>query len=294
MISLLNSLISNYFFKPIYNIYDIFVLINNEYIDYVKKIYGSNITDADSESNLDFVMTNKFDNLDEIKSNSKIFIKTFIKPTQTNLDNEIEYVIGFRKIHLFYKIVRFIHYLNEYLNFTNYGDFTEEKLFSNNIESYTIYKLNLHRKSIQIHLISSNSYQKIKKNISVNYILISNILYYSNSEKYTEIIYSNYDYSNYDDDYKQLLDKWIEPIDPDDYSNYKKISSLKINEEIIKIDNNIYTDILCFRNFIQYDYQNGLRILYPNPNEINEFNKMPILFTTYRINENKQILTILH
>jgi len=60
----------------------------------------------------------------------------------------------------------------------------------------------------------------------------------------------------------------------------------------IILDDEIYTDILCFRNFIQMDYSNGLRFLYSN--EINKHLEMPILYTTYRIDKDGNILTILH
>jgi hypothetical protein len=58
----------------------------------------------------------------------------------------------------------------------------------------------------------------------------------------------------------------------------------------------VYTDVLCYRNFIQYEYQTGLWILYPKMNDVNynEIIHMPMLFTTYRINQQGQILTILH
>lgn len=58
------------------------------------------------------------------------------------------------------------------------------------------------------------------------------------------------------------------------------------------IDGNVYRDILYFINFIQNDYANLLRMLYPNENT--NILQMPFLYTTYKINYQGKILTILH
>jgi hypothetical protein len=62
----------------------------------------------------------------------------------------------------------------------------------------------------------------------------------------------------YDYNYEKLFNIWIEPIEPDDIINYHSILERKINEENVEIDGLVYTDVLCYRNFIQYEYQTGL------------------------------------
>jgi hypothetical protein len=164
-----------------------------------------------------------------------------------------------------------------------------ETIFNNIIDKYTIYEYDTNKKSMQVHLIQSDKYKIISNNINISYILISNILSYTTSHKYQEITEDNYNYND-----RELFNKWIKPIEPDHTTNYKKLLEIKINKETVKIDGLIYTDILCYRNFIQFDYQSAVRISYPNSNNIIESIYMPILFTTYRINQQNRILTILH
>lgn len=292
---LTNFYILNYIFYPIYYCYDIFIQLNKEYIDYIETTYCSNNNNSTyTTSELDFIMTKNFNSLDEIKSNTTIFVDSFY-----NLLNNEEYVIGLRKLSLLSKIYFLTKNLfsNPKLSSNNTQEINE-MLFDDNFNKYTIYTHNKNStnsvntvKSIQVHLINSNTYKIINKNISVNYILISNILTYISNNEYPEITEDNYNYND-----GQLFNKWIKPIEPIDTINYKKILERKINEENVKIDGLIYTDIFCYRNLIQSDYQTGLRILYPNSDSDDSIKSicMPILFTTYRVNQQGFILTILH
>lgn len=284
------NLLANYFFYPIYLVYNIFMELNKEYMDYVKSTYSSTNDDDDVLSyttsiELDFIMIKNFETLYEIKLNSKVFVSSYYDNS-----NNSEYIIGLRKISLFPKITLLMEYLkgNHNLVVDNKKLFNKT-IFNNIIDKYTIYEYDRNKKSIQVHIIQSDKYKITFNNISTSYILISNILNYIASDKYQEIIEDNYNYND-----RELFDKWIEPINPDDTTNYKKLLERKINRETVKIDGLLYTDILCYRNFIQSDYQSAIRILYPNTNDINETIYMPILFTTYRINQQNQILTILH
>lgn len=283
------NLLANYFFYPIYLIYDIFMDLNKEYMDYVKSTYSStnddDVLSYTTSIELDFIMIKNFETLDEIKLNSKVFVGSYYDSS-----NDGEYIIGLRKIPLFSKISLLVEYLKGNRNLlVDKKKLFNETIFNSIIDKYTIYEYDKNKKSIQVHLIQSYKYKITFNNISTSYIIISNILNYIASDKYQAIIEDNYNYND-----RKLFDKWIEPINPDDTTNYKKLLERKINKETVKIDGLLYTDILCYRNFIQSDYQSAIRILYPNTNDINETIYMPILFTTYRINRQNQILTILH
>lgn len=284
-----NLYTKNYFFYPMYCVINIFIELNKEYIYYIKTIQTPIEDFDDKVSELDFIMIKNFNSLDEIKLNSKVFINNFSNKYNAN----IEYVIGLRKITLFSKITLLIEYfIGQYNLILEREKLFNEAIFNSAISKFTIYEYNIDKKSIKVHLTQSDKYKKIKNNILTSYILVSNILsYIGSNDKYCEI---TEDYYNYN--YEELFDKWIEPIEPDDTTNYKKLLEQKINEENIKIDDLEYTDILCYRNFIQLDYQTGLRILYPVSDNINQNTliSMPILYTTYRINKQGQILSILH
>lgn len=298
---LANLYTSNYIFYPIHYIFDIFFQLNEEYIKYVKTTYSPMSISISipipipipNQNNyisiLDFAMIKNFNTLDEIKSNPNVFVNIC-----SNIYNvETEYVISLRKVSLFPKITLLVEYLvGNYNLIMDKEKLFNEAIFDSVINKFTIYEYNNDKKTIKVHLTHPDKYKKIKKNISTYFILLSNILnYIGGNNKYPEITENDYDYN-----YSQLFDMWIEPIEPDNIIDYKKIFERKINEEIIEIDGLVYTDILCYRNFIQYEYQAGLRILYPRTDNIiqNDIIHMPILFTTYRINQQGQILTILH
>lgn len=299
-----NSYKLKYFVLPLYYLVDIFKQINKEYDDYIDKLYNDNVnTHEGADFFPDFIIPTQFDNLNSIKSNSKIFVHEYIvtKPTQINtntqtnpnmnIDMDInKYIVSLRNDSIYLWFVNKFLYRNFISN--NFNELWEKKIFDNKINNYTIYKLNTKTNLIQVHLIQSNLYKIIKQNIFKNYILISNIL--ALDSKYNEITDLNYNY-----DYDELFTKWIEPIEPiepvepiESNTDYKKLLSMKISEETIVIGEQVYTDILCFRNFIQIDYLSGLRFLYQNNPDENLI--MPILYTKYRTNKLGQVLTILH
>jgi hypothetical protein len=96
---LANYYTSNYFFYPIYLVYNIFMEINKEYIDYVKSTYSSSTNDDVSSyttsKGLDFIMIKNFETTNEIKSNSKVFVGSYYDSS-----NDCEYIIGLKKIPL--------------------------------------------------------------------------------------------------------------------------------------------------------------------------------------------------
>jgi len=286
-----NNYTSKYFFLPIYFLINIFKEINSEYVNYIKLLYADNI-DNEKQHELFFIMPKQFNCLEDINCDSRFFIKEYtsvktnqINTNEPNVDNKlhaIKYIITLRKDTIYFRLLNFYNY-----NFipNTLGELIEDKIFNSKICNYTIYKFNLETKQIQIHLIPHESYKKIKQIIFNNYIVISNIL--ALNSEYKEITWDNYNY-----EYNNLFNKWIEPIEPSDNMGYKKLTILKMNEEKIMVNNEIYTDILCFRNFIQLDYSNGLRLLYSN--DPDKHLVMPILYTTYRIDNTGNILTILH
>lgn len=288
---LANLYTSNYIFYPIYCVFDIFIQLNKEYVEYVKTTYSpiSVPNQNNSISALDFVMVKNFNTPDEIKYNQNIFVN--ICSNKYNV--KTEYIISLRKVPLFPKITLLVEYsTGNYNLIADKEKLFNEAIFNSVINKFTVYEYNNDNKTIKVHLTHSDKYKKIKKNISTHFILISNILnYIGENNKYPEITENDYDYN-----YEKLFNMWIEPIESDNVIDYKKILERKINEEIVEIDGFVYTDILCYRNFIQCEYQAGLRILYPITEDIiqDDIIHMPVLFTTYRINQQGQILTILH
>lgn len=278
----MNNLIKKYLFSLIYVVSDIFIEVNNKYIEYIQTTYCDN-----EYKNINFVMIKNFDSLDEIKQNKKIFL-------ELHSNSDSEYIIGLRRIPLFPNIMLYKKYiLNYFYNINKYKNIFEEKVFDDDINNYAVYKLNKTNKLIQIDLIDPNHYNIIKKNLITNYIIISNILSYIDNNKYPEI---SYDSDNYD--WINLFNKWIEPIEPYNIF-YDKLLEKKINKKIIEIDGEIYTDILCFRNLIQLEYKNAQKIFYSNIENLdnnieNQYIIMPILYSTYRINKQGKIIIILH
>jgi hypothetical protein len=129
--------------------------------------------------------------------------------------------------------------------------------------------------------------------IQKNSILISNIIRYNN--KYSDK--SNLsEYESYDN----LYNEWIKPIEPEDKSNYEKITQMAIDTNTTESNNSTHTDITCYRNFIQKDFKLNLIELFGDIES--ELKSMPILYTTYRIfpdsnsnsNSNSNVITILH
>lgn len=289
-------------FLPIYFLIDVFWQIDVEYQKYIYLTYANtNDLNDDYEKNhnsLTFIMPRKFHDLIEIKLNHEIFIKQYDISKYNQIINQIDnsndisydlydydesdsiiYIVSLRNNTLYSKL---FNWWNSDFIPSDFNEFMEKNIFDSKINNYAIYKFNPTTNFIQVHLIPFESYKIIKKKLLQNYILISNILALNN--KYAEITDDNYNY-----EYEKLFTRWIEPIEPSDVNNYKKILKLKINEEQITIDNNVYTDVLCFRNFIQIDYSNEYNSTYSD-----ESLKMPMLYTTYRIDKHGNILTILH
>jgi len=62
---LANLYMSNYFFYPMYCIFDIFIQLNDEYIEYVRTTYSP------MSNQNDCIQTSNFDTLDEIDESKK-------------------------------------------------------------------------------------------------------------------------------------------------------------------------------------------------------------------------------
>lgn len=273
-------------------IFNIFIKINKEYIDYINTIYNKEDIQNNLKSKLDFVMLKNFNNLNEIETNCN-----FIKK-----DRYDKNIICLKNNTLFCKLIYWWNY-NFISNILNNSYTENEIIFCDQMNYFAIYSLKKNNYSnytnindnkffIQVHLPQPNSYQIIKKNLINNYIIINNILsnFNINIKELNQDNLSNYNYN-------KLFEDWIRPIEPNDEVNFKKLLLVgKIDEDKIEIDGEVYNDILCFRNFIQSDYLHGLKIFYPNINNNDniKYLQMPLLFTTYRINEKGQIMLILH
>ena len=79
-----NSYTSKYFFLPIYTLINLFIVINNEYTNYVNMLYSDNHENTYNIYNLNFVMLEQSDNIDQIKSNSQIFVNEYNISTDTD------------------------------------------------------------------------------------------------------------------------------------------------------------------------------------------------------------------
>jgi len=227
--------ISKYFFLPIYFVIKIFREINLDYENYVKLVYYDDNTKDNKKQDLFFIMPIQSNSLNGINSDCRFFIKEYLsvnknESNQTNETNKsnndtklpsIKYIVTLRKDNIYFRLLNLYNYnfIPDTLN-----DLLENTIFKNKISNYTIYKLNLKTKFIQIHLVPYKSYKKIKKIIFNNYIIVSNIL--ALNSKHKEITWHDYNY-----DYDILFNKWIEPVEPSDTDIYKKLTFVKINEE---------------------------------------------------------------
>jgi hypothetical protein len=222
------------------------------------------------------------------ESPENIIKKINIIKNFTHIKNSInhKYLISFRNnssnLSLTYLYNRFFNNSLEKIHDIDDINSLDNIIFEPYIQNYIIYKINENSGNLIINIISRLSYNKINETIRYNLIVMSNILAYD--KKYSE--------TKYLESWKTLFNDWVEPIEPDDIDNYKKLLSIKINQETIQIDGSKFTDVLCYRNFIQKDFFANLRILYQN--DKTDYDEIPILYTTYRTNEKKQVITILH
>ena len=260
----------NYVFVPIYFFISLIYQINYLQHNEIKKLFDKDFDDNENEQNLNFVMITKPNDLDDIIKNKNIFIKKY-----NSIENEQKYlnILTLREnIPWNADFYRPIHEI--YLEY-----FVKTKC-----ESYTIYKINTKTNDLIIHTPMNNSQLIIKNTIKNNFIMVANVLGYN--KKYNPIDYDNWE---------SLYNSWIKPIEPTDSINYEKIINIPIKTEQIIIDNITYTDITCFRNFIQKDFKSNLAELYSNNDEKeNNLKKIPYLYTTYRIDLDSNIITILY
>jgi len=269
-------------FLNLYNDYikiPIYFLIGLIYqIDYLFKLeinelyFDNNIVSENSDNKFNFIMTTT-KNIDEIINNKNIFLKKYYI-------NENEYlkILTLRENIPwsvdFYKPFHFL-FLNNYLK-------TKSKL-------YTEYIINIKTSDLIIHSPLDNSEFIVENYIKKYYELI-------------KLVLNNNESNNNFNDHKSLFILWKKPIEPSDIENYKKIINTPIEKKNIKINDIMYTDIKCYRNFIQKKFVINLKNLSTLNNDLNfvlnlnnNLLNMPFLYTTYRINQNNNdIITILY
>ncbi len=189
---------------------------------------------------------------------------------------------------------------------------------SNIKNKFCLIKKNTSNNIIQYDVTNCETYEKIKKEIENNFIIISNILEYSDTFKQKEGMIGEHSQNIYElhqyDDYKtskysnaqELFDEWIKPIFPDTNSgsDYAKILSEFIDKRTIQIENEEYVDIICSRNFIQTKFKSNLKSLYHDDISTNDENIMddPIrkimlispIYCTYRFDHNHNKIMIMH
>jgi len=275
------SLYNNYFIVPIYFLIGLFFQINylaqKEINEMHKAITDDNIYNGvddsidvndniDNQNKFDFSMVTESNTIDDIIGNKNIFIKKYYS---TEYDQTYLNVLVLRE-----NIPWAIEYYRPmYLLFL-------ENFLETNSKLYLIYKTNLDTSSLTIYAPINNSQSIIKNIIQKNFISIINILGYDSKYNYCYFLNP-----------EKLYIEWIKPIEPTDKLNYKKITEMSIETKNVLVNGIQYTDITCFRNFIQKDFKFNLEELFWN--EETEFKNIQFLYTIYRIDSESNITTIL-
>jgi hypothetical protein len=263
------DLYKKYLFIPIYFIIGLIFQINKLYSDEIKKLYFDSI-DFEEINLYNFIMIDDKNNFENLYKNKNIFIKRYITMKSENNNEELyDNILTLRENILFsvyfYGILHFM-YLDYYVE--------------NKPNLYTIYKLNIKTNDIIISAQLNNNFS-IKEIIKKNYIEIINIIEYS----------KKYDKNDFDE-WENLFNYWIKPIEPSDKINYLKLISMQDTKEI-EINSIKYIEIYSVRNLIQKEFFNNLKEIYVNKES--PYEKLIYLSTTYRINKtNGNIITILH
>jgi len=126
------NLLKIFFFIPIYGFFYLCKIMNDEYVNYNKMLYGdenenNNVLDNDYNDDLIFIMSKNINNLEEIKNNSEIFVAEYNIQEDQELNN---YIITLRKNTLFSKIKK---YWNHNFITNNFNELIEKKIFDSKI-----------------------------------------------------------------------------------------------------------------------------------------------------------------
>ena len=265
------KLYTNYLFTPIYFLIGLLFQIDKLSNDEMEKYYLDD-EEYDEKKIHNYIMVGCKNDFHNLEKNNNIFVKKFIT-IDSELNKEVQ--VKYENILTLRENVFFGVDFYKPLHFTNLNYYLENKP-----ELYTLYKLNIKTGDIIINA-PLNSNVNIKEIIKNNYTEIINIFKYS--DKYNKKDFMGWEH---------LYEQWIKPIEPSDKNNYLKLIQMFQDKKEIEVDENKYTQICCIRNFIQKDFFSNLKELYGN--EESPFGELVYLFTTYRINNDENIITIVH
>lgn len=262
---------------PIYFLIGFFFQIDKTFRNEIEITFGDDDINPNTNSNDNYIMINNEEDFYKLKKNKNLFVKSYFDSELSKSFTDCKY---FNIIMLRDETPYSIYFYKPFhlVNFNCY--------FAYNTTKYSLYKLNTITYDLVIHNYSNNI-KFIFSSISENYQMIQNILNYKHN--YNQIT----TFSNIN----ELYNKWIEPIEPSDKTNWDKITKNYIDKKEYQLDNIKYTDIITFRNFIQKDFYDNIEHLTKNPNQSypldNDFEQL-LNKTIYRINNNTgKIITIL-
>jgi hypothetical protein len=236
--------------------------------EYYKNIITLQDENDDLKKNI--IVPANFESLDQIKNNKNIYIQKFSKNKYSNnydcvLAGQTNNLVGFF-----------------YIKFFNFVKTIEQ---IENSSGYSVYMLNLESNQIIIDIQKKYVLDYTFKIFNKYYDIVPHILAYSSK-------YESSEYVDVDVDIDYFFNNWIKPIEPTDKENYLQLTQNKILTNLEIINGIQYTDIICYRNFLQKDFKSYLDELYKSDN--NELQQIPYLYTTYRENSQKQIIMIIH
>lgn len=276
----------SYISTPVCFLIGLFYQIDKNYQEYIAQTYGPDDISRGGLTKADEFYLNGVDcefglgkcGIMGIINNKDIFIKKYY----TNYKNT-----KYLNVIALKEVVPFAAYFCKFFVMTTSFDELND--------SCILYQVNLNTGYTIVDITNFDKLQTIKNAIAKNFILVANIMEYCDDYEQKEGMIGDtpkelrelYEHDDYKSvawkTFEDLYADWTRPIEPTD-NDFKKLTDMALSRTKKIIGEYEYTDIICYRNFLQRDFKAKFETLYNNCSDItqSELNTLPILLTTYR------------